>query len=99
LEFSSKEECSFHENNECDMNPNLWKDKSPFVFIWFAFGSALKVVGLTFLVFSPAVIYVFLLGSLSPQYGYVAFALFWIFLFGLLTVLAGLVEYMRERKA
>jgi len=98
LEFSSKEERRFHEDNECDLNPNLLKDKNPFVFVWFAISSALKVAGLAVLVLSPAVLYIFLLGSLSPQYGYIAFALFWILLFGLLTILAGIVEYMRKGK-
>jgi len=64
----------------------------------FAITSALKVAGLALLVLSPAVVYVFLLACLSPQYGYIAYALFLILVFGLLLVLVGIVEYMRKRK-
>jgi hypothetical protein len=99
LEFYSKEECVFHQDNECDFNPNLLKDKSVLNFIRFLIASSLHVAGLAFLVITPALLYLCLLIYLSPQHGYVAMAIFWIVLFGVTTILASIVDYLRKSKS
>ncbi|MEM4733126.1 MAG: hypothetical protein QXD70_01190 [Candidatus Bathyarchaeia archaeon] len=97
LQFSLKEECIFHENNECELNPNLLKDKSPFTFIRFVIWSTLKVAAMGLAVLSPAVAYVFLLSiPRSSQYDYVALAIFWIIIFGIPSALAYAVDYIRK---
>jgi len=98
LEFYSKEKCLFHQENECDFNPNLLRDKSTLSFILFLITSTLKVAGLAFLVITPAFLYLYLL-TLPYQYGYVAMAIFWIVLFGITTILASVVDYLRKIKS
>ena len=96
MEFHSKEECKFHEENECYLNPNLLKDKSTWNFILFIITSTFKVAGLAFLVITPALLYLSLL-HVPSRYGYIALAVFWIVLFGVITALASAVDYLRKR--
>lgn len=97
LEYHSREECHFHENNECDLNPNLLKDKSPFTFIRFVIFSTLKVAGICLAVLSPAAAYVLLLSfPRAYQYDYVALAIFWVLIFGVPSALAYVIDYVRK---
>lgn len=97
LDFQSREECHFHETNECDMNPNLLKDKSPFTFIRFVIWSTLKVGAMGLAVLSPAAAYVLLLSyPRPPQYDYAALTIFWILIFGVPSVLAYVVDYVKS---
>jgi len=96
MEFDSKEECKFHEINECYLNPNLLKDKNIWNFILFIITSTFKVAGLTFLVITPALLYLFLL-HIPSKYGYIALAVLWIVFFGVITALASAVDYLRKR--
>ncbi len=84
------------------MNPNLLKDKSPFTFIRFVIWSTMKVAAMGLAILSPAAAYVVLLSYPKPsQYDYVALAIFWILIFGVPSVLAYVVDYVRsgQRKA
>jgi hypothetical protein len=97
LGFRSREECNFHENNECDLNPNLLRDKSPFTFIKFVIVSTLKVMALCLAALSPAGAYVLLLSfPRASQYDYAALAIFWVLIFGVPSALAYAVDYVRR---
>jgi hypothetical protein len=97
LELYSKEECDLHQD-KCDLNPNLLTDTKPISFVSFVASSTLKIVLLALAVLSPGFMYLFLLIShFPPPYDYVALGIFWIFIFGIPSVLAIVVDYMRKR--
>jgi hypothetical protein len=97
LQFDSEEECKFHEDKECNLNPNLLKDEKPLTFAGFIISSTMIVVGLALVILSPVVIYIILLSQFSSPLEYVALVLFWLLIFGVPTILATVVDYMRKK--
>jgi uncharacterized membrane protein len=98
LEFYSEEECKLHESKQCNLNPNLFTNESSFKFILLVAGFTLTVVGLAVIVFSPALLYLFLLSNFRPQYDYVALAIFWIVIFVAPIILGAAVDYIRKNR-
>lgn len=98
IEFQSEEDCRFHEENTCSLNPNLLKDKNPLIFVKFLIISALTVAALAFAIFSPIILYLILLSCFPPTYSYIALGIFWVLIFGLPMFFAIVVDYISKKK-
>jgi hypothetical protein len=97
-EFQSKEECRFHEENVCSLNPNLLKDKNPLVFVKFMIVSTLTVVAIALAILSPIIFYLALLYFCPPPYDYIALGVFWAVIFGVPMILAIVIDYLRKSR-
>lgn len=98
-EFTSEKRLIIHEERECPLNPSLFgNDEKPFGLLKFMGFATLIVVAMVLFVFSPMILYPFLLNfAFEEPYNYLALIIFWALILGF-TAAAGIVDHLKKRR-